>query len=216
MSAPPAGKFQDHYSILGVDPKASLEVIQAAHSKLAQKFGPDNLETGDFEKLESINLAYEVLSDATLRQSFDQLKGVDKETGAKFSGAGFFNDFSRSVDLRMALLCVLCDRRRARPFAPSLSVRQLETMLDTSPDELNFVLWYLKQRGLVTMDDKSSLQITVEGLDEIAAKRPDPETVLPLIKPDATATPAAKPQVKKISNAAGSVRNALNNAISRR
>lgn len=214
MSAPPAGKFQDHYSILGVDPKASSETIQAAYSKLAQKYRPDNPETGDFEKFESVNLAYEVLADVNLRLSFDQLKGLDQEAGVKFSGPAFFTDLSHSIDLRMALLCVLCDRRRTRPFSPSLSVRQLETMLNTSTDEMNFALWYLKQRGLVMMDDKSSLQITVEGLDFVEAKRPDAESVLALIKPEATA--AAKPQPKKISNSAGSVRDALNNAISRR
>ncbi|HUA83044.1 MAG TPA: DnaJ domain-containing protein [Bryobacteraceae bacterium] len=214
MSAPPAGKFQDHYCILGVDPKASSETIQTAYGKLAQKYRPDNPETGDYEKFESVNLAYEVLSDANLRRSFDQLKGLDQETGVKFSGAAFFTDLSHSIDLRMAILCVLCDRRRNRPFAPSFSVRQLETMLDTNADELNFALWYLKQRGLVIMDDKSSLQITVEGLDAIEAARPDPETVLPLLKPEATAE--ANGQPKKSSNAAGSVRSALNNAISRR
>lgn len=214
MSAPPAGKFQDHYSMLGVDPKATSEVIQNAYAKLAQKYRPDNPETGDFDKFESVNLAYEVLSDLNLRREFDKLKGLDQETSVKFTGLGFFAELGRGVNLRAALLCVLYDRRRLKPFTPSISMRQLESMLETASDDLNFALWYLKQRALVTMDDKSSLQITVEGMDFLESLKPDSESVMPLIKTDAIA--AGKAQTKKAVNAVGSVRDALSNAASRR
>lgn len=214
MSAPPAGKFQDHYSILGVDPKATSEVIQNAHARLAEKYRPENAETGDFDKFESINLAFEVLFDVTLRREFDKLKGLDQDTAMKFTGASFFEELGRGVNLRTAVLCLLYDRRRLKPYTPSISMRELESMLETTSDELNFALWYLKQHGLVTMDDKGSLQITVEGMDMLESSRPAPESVMPLIKPDAVA--AGKAQPKKTSNAAGSVRNALNNAALRR
>ncbi|HLH41218.1 MAG TPA: DnaJ domain-containing protein [Bryobacteraceae bacterium] len=216
MSSPLAGKFQDHYSILNVDAKATSEVIQQAYSKLAEKYRPDNPETGDFEKFESVNLAYEVLSDGNLRREFDKLKGLDQDPGFKFTGSDFFPELSRGVNLRLALLCVLYDRRRLRPFTPSLAMRQLENMLETTSDELNFALWYLKQRGLVAMDDKSSLQITVEGMDFLEANQPSPESVLPLIKADAIAAGKAPTPVKKVSNAVGSVRNALHSAALRR
>lgn len=214
MSGSAAGKFQDHYVVLGVDARAGSEAIQAAYTKLAQKYHPDNPETGDFDKFEALNLAYEVLSDPELRRQFDKLKGLDQEAGVKFSGAPFFEDLMRGMDLRTALLCILLDRRRNRPFAPSLSMRQLETMLEATSEDLNFALWYLKQRGLVMMDDKSSLQITVEGLDLLEAMRPSAERILPLIKADAVAqkTPAKKTS----TSAAGSVLSALNNAIARR
>ena len=217
MSAPLAGKFQDHYSILGVDPKATSEIIQSAYAKLAQKYRPDNPETGDFDKFESINLAYEVLSDLNLRREFDKVKGLDQETAVKFTGAAFFAELGRGVHLRTALLCVLYDRRRLKPFTPSISMRQLESMLEATSDDLNFALWYLKQRGLVMMDDKSSLQITVEGMDFLETGQPEAESVMPLIKADSIAAKAqTQTQTKKASNAVGSVRNALNNAVSRR
>lgn len=216
MSSPPAGKFQDHYCILGVDPKATAEVIQNAYAKLAAKYRPDNPETGDFDKFESVNLAYEVLSDLNLRREFDKLKGLDQETAVKFTGSAFFSELGRSVNLRLALLCILYDRRRLKPFMPSISMRGLENMLETTSDDLNFALWYLKQRSLVAMDDKSSLQITVEGMDFLESLKPDSESVMPLIKTDAIAAGKAQTQTKKTLNAVGSVRNALNNAAMRR
>src|SRR5262249_52137715 len=136
MSAPLAGKFQDHYTVLAIDPKSDSETIQKAYSKLAQKYHPNNSETGDREKFEAVNQAYEVLSDPELRLAFDKIKGIGPEEGSpKFSG-DFFDAFGRETALRTAILCVLYDRRRTKPLTPSLSMRHLENILDASPEEI--------------------------------------------------------------------------------
>ncbi len=199
MSSSSAGKFQDHYALFNIDPKANSETIQAAYTKLAQKYHPSNKDTGDAEKFEAINLAYEVLSDPELRKGFDQLKGVDNRSGPpKFSGLQFFEAIQRGTGLRSALLCLLYDRRRTHPFTPSLSMRHIENMLTGIPEELNFALWYLKQRSLVVNDDKSSLQITVDGMDALESNCPAPELVMPFFKPaaltEAPSTAEAMPE----------------------
>jgi len=227
MSAPTAGKFQDHYAVLDVDPKSDSETIQQAYSKLAQRYHP-NSATGDPVKFEAINLAYEVLSDTELRAGFDKVKGVNQDQGApKFTGIGFFDALGRESLLRNALLCVLYDRRQVKPFTPSLSMRNLEGILETTPDELSSVLWYLKQRGLVRADDKSSLQITVEGMDFLEIKKPSPDDVMRFIRPDAVAgsqvAPAAVPGPAKVASVASpvakseteSVRSVLNRVLAR-
>jgi hypothetical protein len=50
-------------------------------------------------------------------------------------------------------------------------------------DELFFVLWYAKQRGWVSSDDKSNLLITVQGMDYLDSNPPSAAQVLPHIKP---------------------------------
>jgi curved DNA-binding protein CbpA len=186
MSAPLAGKFQDHYALLGVDPRAAPEAIQIAYDKLAEKYNPGNAKTGDEDKYESIKLAFEVLSDPLLRTEFDKVKGIDQEGDSiVFAGNEFFDALGRQTGLRAALLCVLYDRRRKKPNKPSLSVRHVEAMIDTTNDELNFSLFYLKQRGLAASDDKSNLQITVDGMDFLERERPDPQMVYRFIKPAA-------------------------------
>ncbi len=192
MSAPAAGKYQDHYAVLDVDPKADSDTIQAAYAKLAQRYHPKNTSTGDKEKFEAVNLAYEVLADAELRAGFDKLKGVGQDQAPpKFTGPGFFDALGRESLLRVAILCILYDRRQTKPFTPSLSMRHLEGILDTTPDELASVLWYLKQRSLVRADDKSSLGITVDGMDFIEKNRPSPDEIMRFIRPDAIASPKA-------------------------
>jgi curved DNA-binding protein CbpA len=191
MSAPVSGKFQDHYITLGIEPKADAQTIQSAYAKLAEKYHPNNPDTGDAHRFEAVNLAYEVLSDPALRTEFDKIKGVDHESGApKFTGADFFRALEQGAVLRSAVLCILYDRRRIKSFKPSLSRRNLELMLHVKPDELNFALWYLKKRGFVLNDDKSSMEITVEGMDYLELNRPSAEAVMPLIRQDAVEDPA--------------------------
>ena len=188
MSAPLAGKFQDHYAILGIDPKSDSERVQRAYAELAQKYHPNNQATGNPELFDAVNLAYEVLCDPEQRLIFDKVKGVSQQASTpKFTGLDFFDNLGRESVLRSAILCVLYDRRLAEPSTPSLSIRHLELILEAPVVRLNSALWYLKQRGLAASDDKSSLQITVDGMDFLESRRPLPEQVMPLIKPSAIA-----------------------------
>src|ERR1700722_9231846 len=195
MSAPLAGKFQDHYTVLGIEPKSDSETIQRAYAKLAQKYRPSNALTGDAEMFEAVNTAYETLSDRELRSIFDNLRGVGQDVSVpKFSGVGFFDALGREAIRRAAILCVLYDRRLTKPGAPSLSMRHIETIVDATAAELSSALWYLKQRGLAASDDKSSLQITVDGMDFLETKRPPTEEIMAFIKPTALAVVQALPK----------------------
>ncbi len=190
MSTPIAAKFQDHYEVLGIEPKADSDAIQHAYAELAQKFHPNNPDTGDQEAFEATNIAYEVLSDPAQRHAFDKLKGVAEDLSCpKFSGLGFFNSLGREAGLRAALLCILYDRRRNKPLKPGLPMRYVEAMLAASVEELFFVLWYAKQRGWVASDDKSNLLITVQGMDYLESNPPTAALVMPYIKPTALDEP---------------------------
>lgn len=211
MSAPLAGKFQDHYAVLGVEPRADSETIQRAYAKLAQRYHPKNSETGDPEMFEAVNMAYETLSDPELRAVFDRLKGIGAgDGGPKFSGVEFFDTLGREAARRLAVLCVLYDRRLTNPMSPSLSMRHLEVIVDATPSELSSAMWYLKQRGLVASDDKSSLQITVDGMDFLESKRPSAEAVMPFIKDAGNRAAEAKPVLETQS-----VLSKLNRALAR-
>jgi hypothetical protein len=215
MSSSVGGKFQDHYAVLGIETNADSETIQAAYSKLARKCA----ETGDKSKLDALNQAFEVLSDPGLRASFDKVKGVDHETGdPKFTGVEFFHRLTQSALLRSAVLCILYDRRQINSFKPGLSMRHIEGMLQAPSEELNFAVWYLKKRSLVVVDDKSNMEITVDGMDFLEQNRPDVESVMPLFKQDAHAKPPSQPEKRPIvaeTKTGEPVLNALNRALQR-
>jgi curved DNA-binding protein CbpA len=185
MSSPAAGKFQDHYEVLGIDPLAGEDAVREAYERLAKQHAHDP------RKLESLQLALEVLTDAELRASFNKLKGIEDPRSIAFSGTAFFEGLNREVGLRVAVLCVLYDRRKSDTYATGLTARQLEGLLETTYEDLSFTLWYLKQRNLVTADDKSRLQITVAGIDFVDQERPKPEQVMRFIKGARKPAPAA-------------------------
>jgi len=185
VSASPAGKFQDHYHVLGVPANSTTETIHAAYSQLARKFHPNNKETADAAKFQAVTQAYEVLADPSARAAFDSVRSGPSEDGPpRFSGQDFFSGLDRFLACRQSVLSILYDRRWSKPRTPGLSVRQLETMMAIPSEQLQFIIWYLKQKGWVVADDKSNLSITVAGMDVTEANPPKLETIQELLKQD--------------------------------
>ena len=82
---------KDFYEILGVAKTATAEEIKKAYRKLAIKYHPDR-NPGDTvaeEKFKEISNAYEVLSDQSKRQRYDQL-GHEAFTSTGGNGFGGF------------------------------------------------------------------------------------------------------------------------------
>ena len=100
---------RDYYEVLGVKKDATAEEIKKAYRKSAMKYHPDrnpgNKEAE--EKFKEVGEAYEVLSDETKRQRYDQFgfAGVDPNFGAGAGGPGYgggfggFGDFGDLGDI---------------------------------------------------------------------------------------------------------------------
>ena len=95
---------RDYYEVLGVQKTASADDIKKAYRSLARKYHPD-LHPDDkdcAEKFKEVNEAYEVLSDPSKKERYDQFghAGVDPNYGGGgFSGGAGFNPFGDMGDI---------------------------------------------------------------------------------------------------------------------
>ena len=100
---------RDYYEVLGVNKGAGADEIKKAYRKAAMKYHPDR-NPGDKEaeaKFKEVGEAYDVLSDDSKRQRYDQFgfAGVDPNYGAggngPYGGGGFsgFGDFGDLGDI---------------------------------------------------------------------------------------------------------------------
>ena len=99
-------------------------------------------------------------------------------------------------------------------------MRHLELIIDATASELSTALWYLKQRGLAASDDKSSLQITVDGMDYLENKQPSAEEIMPFIKasdaePSVASETASPAAAAKPSRKPDTLVEVLNRALAR-
>jgi curved DNA-binding protein len=89
-------EYKDYYKLLGVDKNATDKQIKSAYRKLARKYHPD-MNPDDKqaeERFKQINEAYEVLSDSSKRQKYDQL-GADWYRWQQQGGSAGDYDWSR-------------------------------------------------------------------------------------------------------------------------
>lgn len=87
---------RDYYDVLGVSKSASEGEIKKAYRKMAMKYHPDrNPDDKDAEnKFKEASEAYEILSDAQKRATYDQFghAGLEGHGGGRGGGFGGFGD----------------------------------------------------------------------------------------------------------------------------
>lgn len=81
----------DLYKVLGVSKTATADEIKKSYRKLAVQYHPDKNKTKEAEeKFKEINQAYEVISNPTKRQQYDQFGAAAFENGGRGTGGGPF------------------------------------------------------------------------------------------------------------------------------
>jgi curved DNA-binding protein CbpA len=157
----------DLYDVLQVSPTAEPDTIQRVYRLLAQRFHPDNRETGNEARFRAVHDAYIVLSDPEKRARYDVQYHQHRRDRWRLVSTGETaeSDFELEMVVRLTLLEALYTRRRVEPQSPAIFVTELETLLGRPREHLEFTVWYLIQRKYVTRDDHSRLQITADGVD---------------------------------------------------
>jgi curved DNA-binding protein CbpA len=162
----------DYYETLQISPNADPDTIQRVFRLLAQRFHPDNKETGDANRFRAMHEAYSVLSVPEKRAQYDVHHTALRQERWRFtSEVKGGDDYEIEQQMRCTILEILYARRRAEPGNPAFSPFELTQLTGQPREHLEFTIWYLNQKKFVTRDDQSKLTITADGVDFVEQNR---------------------------------------------
>lgn len=159
----------DYYELLQVSSNADPDTIHRVYRFLAQRFHPDNKETGNESRFRAVHEAYSVLSDPEQRARYDIVHHQRTKDRWRLvsSGDNSENDFELEQMVRLTVLEALYTRRRLDPSSAAMFSGDLEALIGRPREQLEFTIWYLGQKKWVTKDDNSRLQITADGVEHL-------------------------------------------------
>jgi curved DNA-binding protein CbpA len=157
----------DYYDLLQISPSAEPETVHRVYRLLAQRFHPDNQESGNERRFRELTEAYHVISDPEKRAEYDVAYTRQQQQRWKLvaTAADEDNDFNAEQQLRLTTLEVLYTRRRTESQSPTMTPLDLEKLIGRPREHLEFTIWYLLQKKFVTRSDNSALTITADGVD---------------------------------------------------
>jgi curved DNA-binding protein CbpA len=157
----------DYYEVLQISVNAEPETLHRVYRLLAQRYHPDNAETGNDGRFRQIAEAYGVLSDPQERARYDARHERQRQERWRFAqlSATADADFDSEQTLRMTVLEVLYSKRRLEPHEPGIFHIDLEKLTGRPREHLEFTIWYLIQKKFVARTDNSLLAITADGID---------------------------------------------------
>jgi curved DNA-binding protein CbpA len=166
---------QDFYEALQISPNAEPETIHRVYRLLAQRYHPDNRQTGDDTRFQLIHDAYLTLSDPELRAKYDVRYHETRRNRwrAVAAEARPENEFELEDVTRLTILELLYAQRRADLNAPGIFILDFEDLTGRPREHLEFTLWYLVQKRYIQRGDNSRFEITVEGVDHLEENQRD-------------------------------------------
>jgi len=156
----------DYYEILQVSDSAEPETINRVYRILAQRYHPDNQETGNEARFREITEAYHVLSNPEKRAQYDATNQKRRKERWRLVSAASDseNDFELEQVIRLTVLEVLYTRRRLDAQNPGLFLRELEQLIGRPREHLEFTIWFLIQKKLINSDD-ARIYLTADGAE---------------------------------------------------
>jgi hypothetical protein len=165
--SPFATSDPDYYEVLQLSPNADPETVHRVFRALAQRFHPDNRETGDEGTFKALMRAYEVLSDPAKRASYDAQRPLQQQRRWKiFETSEAAKGIEAERRKRQGVLSLLYVRRATEPREPSMSLFDLEQMLGCPREHLEFTVWFLKENAWITRSDNGRFAITAKGVEK--------------------------------------------------
>ncbi|MBS1874502.1 MAG: DnaJ domain-containing protein [Acidobacteria bacterium] len=165
----------DYYEVLQLSPNADPDTVHRVFRVLAQRFHPDNKETGDEGIFKSVLRAYETLSDPVQRAAYDAQRPAQQQKRFRiFEAPEAAVGVEGEKRKRQGILLLLYMRRVREPRDPGMGLLEFEQMLGCPREHLDFALWFLRESGWVLRSDSGRFSITARGVERAEEMGPAP------------------------------------------
>lgn len=160
----------DYYELLQISPNADSETIHRVFKFLAGRLHPDNAQTGNQQKFQQVQAAYDVLSNPVRRRDYD-LRRRETQIQPLSLSIDFMDQIDGEMNRRLAVLSVLYYRRRTSANRPDVTLAEIEEHMGFPRDYLDFTLWYLQKKKYLNRTDNACFSLTAEGVDFVESER---------------------------------------------
>ena len=162
----PVDALPDYYEVLQISPNADPDMIHRVYRLLAQRYHPDNGDSGDESAFRAVTEAYKTLSDPEKRAAYDvHLHSYRQVRWRIFDQSNAVTGKLAEKSKRRGILDLLYTARRNQPAQPTMTLLELEDLLGCPREHLEFSLWYLKENGLIARTDNGRYSVTAKGVD---------------------------------------------------
>jgi hypothetical protein len=156
----------DYYEVLQLSRQADTDTIHRVFHVLAQRYHPDNRETGNELLFRKVVEAHNSLSNAERRAAYDvRLASADKTRLRIFDSLESTQGVQAEIRKRKGVLRLLYTKRLTDPTQPAMRGREFAEMLGCPIEHLEFSLWFLRERKLILRADNNCFEITGNGVE---------------------------------------------------
>jgi hypothetical protein len=159
--------YTDYYETMEISPNANADTIDRVFRYLAQRYHPDNHQTGNHLRFSEIVQAHEVLRHPEKRAQYDlnhkrhvEYSSILAEEAGDRAGLEF------DAVIQERLLSILYVKRRRNMQNPGIGNLELERLSGCPREHIEFHLWYLKEKGWICRLENGLMAITVSGVDK--------------------------------------------------
>jgi curved DNA-binding protein CbpA len=162
-----AEEFVDFYEVLEISPNASSETVERVFRYLAKKHHPDVSDQNDAVYFTKLVEAFDTLRDPQRRAAFDACYEQQKQANAELVQTA--SDSCDDTIQRYQLLSLLYAQRKRNFKKPGIGLGTIESLVDYPAEDVNFHLWYFREKGWVGREESGQISITADGVDQVDA-----------------------------------------------
>jgi hypothetical protein len=160
--------FVDYYADLQINTNADFETVERIFRLLAKRYHPDNDQTGDSDRFNLVSKAFEILSDPEKRAAYDaEYENKTVKAFRSVPRAAPASGFANDQKIRDAILSIMYIARRQNVADGGVGAWRLEQLLEWPEKELEFHIWYLKEKSWIQLTDTGGYTITATGVDAV-------------------------------------------------